>query len=44
MRVHVSYKIKLDESFPTNQFHLNGCDIKPKKEKNKHGGGLIKFV
>ena len=35
---------KLDESFPTAQFTLEGYEIRSRKDRDKYGGGLIKFV
>ena len=35
---------KLDESFFTAQFALEGYEIRCRKNKDKCGGGLIKFV
>ena len=34
----------LDQSFPTAQFTLEGYEIRSRKDIDKHGGGLIKFV
>ena len=35
---------KLDESFPTAQFTLEGYKIRSRKDGDKYGGGLIEFV
>ena len=35
---------KLDESFPTAQFTLEGYTIRSRKDRDKCGGGLIEFV
>ena len=35
---------KLDESFPTAQFEIEGCEIRTRKDRDKHGGGLIEYV
>ena len=35
---------KLDESFPTAQFTLEGYEIRSRKDRGKYGGGLIEFV
>ena len=35
---------KLDENFPNAQFKFNGYEVRTKRDKNKHGGGLIEFV
>ena len=35
---------KLDESFPTTQFTLEGYEIRSRKDRDKYGGGLIEFV
>ena len=34
----------LDQSFPTAQFTLEGYEIRSRKDIDKHGGVLIKFV
>ena len=34
----------VDESFPTWQFHINGYEIRNRRDRDKHGGGLIEFV
>ena len=31
-------------SFPNPQFKLNGYEIRARKDRHKHGGGLIEFV
>ena len=35
---------KLDGSFPSSQFKLNGYEIRARRGRHKHGGGLIEFV
>ena len=35
---------KLDESFSTAQFTLEGYKIRSKKDRDKYGGGLIEFL
>ena len=35
---------KLDESFPNSQFKLNGYEIRARRDRHEHGGGLIEFV
>lgn len=35
---------KLDESFPTAQFNIDGYEIRTRKDRNIHGGGLIEYV
>ena len=35
---------KLDESFPTAQFEIEGYEIRTRKDRDKHGGGLIEYV
>ena len=35
---------KLDESFPTAQFTLEGYEIRSRKDRDKYGGGLIEFA
>ena len=37
-------EIKLDESFPTAQFTLEGYEIRSRKDRDKYGRGLIEFV
>ena len=37
-------KTKLDESFPNAQFKLNGYEVRVRRERHKHGGGLTEFV
>ena len=34
----------MDESFPNSQFKLDGYEIRPRRDRHKHGGGLIEFV
>ena len=35
---------KLDDSFPNAQFKINGYEARTRRDRNKHGGGLIEFV
>ena len=35
---------KLDESFPNSQFKLNGYEVRARRDRHKHGGGLMEFV
>ena len=35
---------KLDESFPTGQFTLEGYAIWIRNDRDKYGGGLIEFI
>ena len=35
---------KLDEIFPNSQFKLNGYEVSARRDRHKHGGGLIEFV
>ena len=35
---------KIDESFPTSQFNIEGCEIRAGRDRDKFGGGLIEFV
>ena len=35
---------KLDCSFPTPQFSLNEYEIRARRDRDRHGGGLIEFV
>ena len=35
---------KIDQSFPTAQFYIKGYEVRTRRYKDKHGGGLIKFV
>ena len=35
---------KIDESFPTAQFYIKGYEVRAKRDRDKHGGSLIKFV
>ena len=40
----VSSETKLDKSFPAAQFHISGYEIRARKDRNKYGGDLIKYV
>ena len=35
---------KLDSSSPFAQFHINGYQVRPWRDRNKNGGGLIELV
>ena len=35
---------KLDESFPSSQFQIENYELRTRKDRNKHGGGLIEYV
>ena len=35
---------KLDDTFPVNQFALNGFSKPYRKDRNRHGGGVMIFV
>ena len=35
---------KLDDSFPSAQFKIDDYEIRGRKDRNKHGGGLIEYV
>ena len=35
---------KIDESFPTSEFNVEGYEIRARRDTNKYGGGLIEFV
>ena len=35
---------KIDESFPTSQFNIEGYGIRARRDRDKFGGGLIEFV
>ena len=32
---------KLDESFPSSKFQIENYELRTRKDRNKHGGGLI---
>ena len=34
----------MDESFSNTQFKLNRYEVRARRDRNKHGSGLIKFV
>ena len=40
----VIIETKLDESFPNSQFKLNGYEVRARRDRHKHRGGLIEFV
>ena len=35
---------KIDESFPTSQFNIEGYEIRVRRDRDKYGGGLIEFA
>ena len=35
---------KLDSSFSSAQFHINGYEVRARRDRDKSGGGLIEFV
>ena len=35
---------KLNKKFPNPQFLNSDCEIKSRRDRNKHGGGLLEFV
>ena len=40
----VPSETKIDQSFPTAQFYIKGYEVRARRDRDKHGGGLIKFV
>ena len=34
----------IEQSFPTAQFYIKGYEIRARRDRDKHGGGLIEFV
>ena len=35
---------KIDESFPTAEFNVEGYEIRARRDRDKYGGSLIEFV
>ena len=35
---------KSEESFPTAQFYIKGYEVRGRRDRDKHGSGLIEFV
>ena len=35
---------KINQSFPTAQFYIKGYEVRARRDRDKHGGGLIEFV
>ena len=35
---------KLDDSFPEQQFHIEGFNIPFRSDRDRHGGGLLLYV
>ena len=35
---------KIDQSFPTAQFHIKGYEVRARRDRDKHEGGLMEFV
>ena len=44
MEYFVVSEIKLDSSFPSAKFYVNGYEVRAEKDRDKNGGGLIEFV
>ena len=44
MDYFVLSETKLDDSFPSAQFRIGDYEIRGRKDRNKHGGGLIEYV
>ena len=40
----VSSETKIDESFPSAQFNIDDYEIRNRRYRDKHGGGLIEVV
>ena len=34
---------KINQSFPTAQFYIKGYEVRARRDRDKHGGGLIEF-
>ena len=41
MNVLMIIETKLDDSFPEQQFHIEGFNIPFRLDRNRHGGGLL---
>ena len=37
-------EVKVDQSFPRAQFHIKGYEVRARRDRDKHGDGLIEFV
>ena len=37
-------KTKIDQSFPIAQFYIKWYEVRARRDRDKHGGRLIKFV
>ena len=35
---------KIDQSFPTAQFYIKGYEVRARRDRDKHRGGLIEFA
>ena len=35
---------KLDSSFPSARFHINGYKVRARRDRGKSGDGLIEFI
>ena len=35
---------KINQSFPTAQFYIKGYEVRARRDRDKHGSGLIEFV
>ena len=44
MLLEVLLETKLDDSFPEQQFHIEGFNIPFRLDRNRHGGGLLLYV
>ena len=42
--IFVIYETKLDEIFPSSQFHMNGFSLPYRLDRNCNGGGVMIFV
>ena len=39
----VPSETKIDQSFLTVQFYITGCEVRARRDRDKHGVGLIEF-
>ena len=44
LKYFVVSETELDESFPSKQFDIKDFEIRVRKDRDRHGGGLIKYV
>ena len=35
---------KIGQRFPTAQFYIKGYEVRARRDRDKHGGGLIEFA